>query len=150
MPGKPVESTRFEAGIAMKTAAVEIRSPKSAFGLMYADVPAPPGAHLDVDGGLAGAKQGMLQKLPPGSQVTAERAVSLRDDGGNAHRGMEFTIQAHVQGDHVQFVYRVFFVDRKIVTIFTAVPVANAGEYQADSAKYLDSLKVKGTVPVAG
>lgn len=149
MPGKPNVASRTKDGVSTKTATVEFKNPKAAFGFTYADIPTAPKSQLDVERGLAGAKQGMLQRLPPGSKITKERSVSLTDAGGNVHRGTEFTIRSQIKGDQVEFVYRIYFVSRQMAMMFTVVPANEANARRGDTTKYLDSLAVTASIPSA-
>ncbi|HSG71477.1 MAG TPA: hypothetical protein VLA12_13735 [Planctomycetaceae bacterium] len=150
MPGKPKQSSQFQAGISITQFMLETRRPERAFGLMHASMPVPAGvigglSAADVDNVFHESKQGMILAAP-GARVLSENKISVTDSAGNMHPGVELSVAMPYQGKQLQFVYRLFLVGSKMVITLAGAEERNFSDSKADFDKFLNSLKI--TQPV--
>ncbi|HUG17861.1 MAG TPA: hypothetical protein VMM56_02720 [Planctomycetaceae bacterium] len=150
MPGKPMQSSQFQAGISITQFMIETRRPERAFGLMHASLPVPAGAigglsAADVDNVFRESKQGMILAAP-GARVLSENKISVNDSAGNIHPGVELSVAMPYQGKQLQFVYRLFLVGSKMVITLAGAEERNFSDSKADFDKFLNSLNI--TQPV--
>jgi hypothetical protein len=143
MPGQPTSKSQpSQAGI-VHMSEFQMRSPERVFGLIYQDLPIPPGMGFDVNAGFQGGKEEMLRKIP-NSQLEQEVKISVVDQGGTTHPGVELHIAGEVNRVEFYAIYRIFLVGRKMIVTFSGCDRDHRNAYRNDMLRYLNSFRLTG------